>query len=106
MQSMFTGDTSIIINNSPTIYYRPQIIEAVDKHPVGSILVNKMTTDGRTIPGEIYLELCDFYNGKKDYLSAEAKAYNENVSVKESSFPHIKDAHYTGKCSLYLFHIL
>lgn len=95
MQSMFTGDTSIIINNSPIIYHRPQIIEAVDKHPVGSILVNKMTTDGRTIPGEIYLELCDFYNGKKDHLSAEAKVYNENVSVKESSFPHIKDAHYT-----------
>lgn len=95
MESMFNGSVDIIINNSPAIHYRDKITEAVDVHPKGSMLVNKMTTDGRTIPGDIYLELCDFYNGKKDSLSAEESAYNEKVSVKESTFAHIKDRHYT-----------
>lgn len=95
MNAMFTADNTIIINNAPTNYYRPAIIEAEDKHPVGSMLVNKLTTDGKTIPSEIYLELCAFYNGKKNTLSPQASAYNEKVSVKKSTFAHIKDKHYT-----------
>lgn len=65
MNGMFTGDKSIIINNAPQIRYRPVVIEKKDVHPVGSRLVNKNTTDGRTIPGDVYLELCAYYNGKK-----------------------------------------
>lgn len=95
MKSMFEAGNHIIVNNSPSIYYRPALIEAEDKHPAGSILVNKLTTEGKTIPGEIYLELCAFYNGKCDKLSPLASVYNEKVSVKESTFPHIKDKHYT-----------
>ena len=83
MNGMFTGDKSIIINNAPQIRYRPVVIEKKDVHPVGSRLVNKNTTDGRTIPGDVYLELCAYYNGKKDSLSPEASLYNEKVSVKE-----------------------
>lgn len=97
MEGMKTGNKSIIINNAPQIRYRPQIIEAEDKHPAGSKLVNKKTTDGKTIPSDIYLELCDFYNGRKSSLSPEASLYNERVSVKVSDREHIKDKHYTAE---------
>lgn len=76
MKSMFEAGNHIIVNNSPSIYYRPALIEAEDKHPAGSILVNKLTTEGKTIPGEIYLELCAFYNGKCDKLSPLASGTN------------------------------
>lgn len=70
---------------------------------LGSRLVNKNTTDGRTIPGDVYLELCAYYNGKKDSLSPEASLYNEKVSVKDSDRAHIKDKHYTEEKFLITF---
>ena len=103
MNGLFTGDKSIIINNAPQIRYRPVVIEKKDVHPVGSRLVNKNTTDGRTIPGDVYLELCAYYNGKKDSLSPEASLYNEKVSVKDSDREHIKDKHYTEEKFLITF---
>ena len=95
MNAMETGSSSIIINNGPNIYYRKALIQPVDKHPIGSMLVNKFTSDGRRIPGDIYLELCAFYNKKREKLSPAAAAYNEYVVVKESDRPHIKDKCYS-----------
>lgn len=94
MKCMDTGESKILLNNSPTIYYRPTVIEAVDMHPKGSILVNKKTVDGKYIPGDIYMELSAYYNGKVKTLSKDAEAYIPFVKTKGSDREHIKDKHY------------
>ena len=88
---------SIIINNSPKNFWRNALVKEEDKHPVGSILVNKITDDGKNIPDDVYLSLCDYFNKKKaeSDLSSEDKLYLSHVVTKISDRPHIKDAHYT-----------
>lgn len=95
IERMFDGDNSIIINNAPQIMYRPAIIERKDMHPMGSILVNKLTSDGRKIPDDIYKEIYRYVNHRLDELSEEAKSYMSKIVTKESTREHIKDKHYS-----------
>ena len=94
IDSMCSGDTSIIINNSPLIQYRPAVIEPKITHPVGSILVNKLTSDGAKIPEEIYHELYEYYNNRIDRLSDAAVSYKDKAVVKRADFDHIRARHY------------
>lgn len=98
-QCMNENKSDIIVNNNPKIYYREALIQAKDMHPVGSILVNKHTDDGKFIPEDVYLSLCDFFNNKKSEndLSHEDKLYLPHAVTKISDRPHIKDAHYTNE---------
>lgn len=95
MRAMFTGEQAIIINNNPAISYRKPLMKAEDMHPVGSILVNKRTTQGKHVPEKIYKELYGFFNGKVPALSQEAAWYADRVKTKVSDFAHVKDARYT-----------
>lgn len=95
IERMFDGDNSIIINNAPQIMYRPAIIERKDMHPVGSILVNKLTSDGRKIPDDVYREIYRYVNHRLNELSEEAKSYMSKVVTKKSTREHIKDRHYS-----------
>lgn len=95
IDSMFNGDNAIIINNSPLIQYRPAVIVAKETHPVGSMLVNKLTADGEKIPVGVYNELYEYYNNRINTLSAEAKTYEDKVVVKRADFAHIMGRRYT-----------
>lgn len=95
IERIFDGDNSIILNNAPQIVYRPAVIEKRDVHPVESVLVNKLTSDGHKIPEEEYREIYEYYNGRCATLSESAAAYINRVITKKSDFSHIKDAHYT-----------
>lgn len=95
MDSMNTECPKILVNNCPAIYYREPVVAPVDKHPVGSILVNKRTKDGRYIPGNVYMEICDYLNHNTKSLSEEAKPYFAEIVYRKSDRPHVKDMHYT-----------
>lgn len=94
---METGEASILINNSPNIYYRKALIPSEDKHPVGSVLLNKKTDEGKHIPDEVYLSLYEYVNGRKtkEALSYDDLLYLPHVVTKISDREHIKDKHYT-----------
>ena len=94
---MNTGESSILINNAPNIYYRGSLIPAEDKHPVDSILLNKKTDEGKHIPDEIYLSLYEYVNGRKtkNDLSYEDLIYLPHIITKVSDREHIKDKRYT-----------
>ena len=95
MESMDAECPRILINNAPAIYHRPALIEARDVHPVGSILLNKRTKDGKYIPDDVYMNIYRYLNKQESNLSAEAKKYIDDVVYKTSDRPHIKDAHYS-----------
>ena len=77
-------------------------------HGKGSVLVNRTTCDGKTIPEEIYQEIYKFKNPdkqEKDFkLSDAAKELLDSGKVvcKEAKFDITKDRHFTQKT--YLFH--
>lgn len=77
-------------------------------HEKGSILVNRTTSNGETIPEEIYQEIYKFKNPDKQEkgfkLSNTAKELLESGKVvfKEAKFDITKDRHFTQKT--YLFH--
>ena len=77
-------------------------------HKKGSVLVNRTTSDGKTIPEEIYQEIYKFKNPdkqEKDFkVSDTAKELLDSGKVvcKEAKFDITKDRHFTQKT--YLFH--
>ena len=94
---MESGEPSVIINNSPNIYYRGPLIPVDDMHPIGTVLVNKRTDEGKQIPDGVYLSLCEYVNGEKskEELSYEELLYLSHVITKKSDRAHIKDRRYT-----------
>ncbi len=77
-------------------------------HKKGSILINRTTSDGETIPEETYQEIYKYKNPdkqEKDFkLSDAAKELLDSGKVvfKDAKFDIIKDHHFTQKT--YLFH--
>lgn len=82
-----------------SIFYRKAYLDARVTHPKGSMAVNKKDVNGDSIPGDIYCELNNYYNGKihKELLSDTAKLYVNNnlVSCHPFNQDRIKDARYT-----------
>ena len=93
------------LNGEAELFYRPankdlKIIE----HKKGSILVNRTTKDGKTIPEEIYQEIYKFKNNLIDKISPNEKELLQsgNVICKKATHTIIKDKHFTK--DTYLFH--
>lgn len=82
--------TDLVLNASPTIYFRPKLFEPRIAHKKGSQLVNKTTVDGEFIPPHIRRELYLYFNHLTDTLSKEATAYKE----KAVHFPATMDITY------------
>ena len=82
LKDVFKPDSLNKLDGFASIYYRPKLIEVKKEHRKGSILLNKNTTDGKTIPRDLYFEITDFMNRKKDVLSPEAKKLYDSGKIK------------------------
>ena len=102
-------DVCLKLNGEAEIFWRdinPNIKSVC--HKKGSILVNKTTSDGKSIPEEIYQEIYKYKNPEKQEknftISKEAKILLDSGTVicKTAKFDIVKDKHFTK--STYLFH--
>lgn len=98
-------DICLKLNGEAELFYRPanENIKIV-KHEKGSMLVNRTTTDGKSIPEEIYQEIYQFKNNMVDSISDDAKKLLDSGTVvfKEAKREITKDKHFTE--ATYLFH--
>lgn len=98
-------DICLKLNGEAELFYRPanENIKIV-KHEKGSMLVNRTTTDGKSIPEEIYQEIYQFKNNMISEISKEAKELLDSGTVvcKEAKHEITKDKHFTE--ATYLFH--
>lgn len=93
------------LNGEAELFFRPRSESVKEiKHEKGSILVNKTTSDGKSIPEEIYNEIYKLKNGMITSISAVAKKWLESGKVvcKKASHTIVKDKHFTK--DTYLFH--
>ena len=99
------NDICLKLNGEVELFYRPanENIKIV-KHEKGSMLVNRTTTDRKSIPEEIYQEIYQFKNKMISELSKEAKELLDSGTVvcKEAKHEITKDKHFTE--DTYLFH--
>ena len=102
-------DVCLKLNGEAELFWRDANPDVKDVcHKKGSILVNRTTSDGQTIPEEIYQEIFKFKNPDKQEenfkLSDAAKELLDSGKVvcKEAKFDITKDRHFTQKT--YLFH--
>lgn len=103
------SDICLMLNGKAELFWRDANpdVKAVC-HKKGSVLVNRTTSDGKTIPEEIYQEIYKFKNPDKQEigfkLSDAAKELLDSGKVvcKEAKFDITKDRHFTQKT--YLFH--
>lgn len=93
------------LNGEAELFYRPanENIKIV-KHEKGSVLVNRTTTDEKSIPEEIYQQIYQFKNNMISEISIEAKELLDSGTVvcKEAKHEITKDKHFTE--ATYLFH--
>lgn len=98
-------DVCLKLNGEAELFYRPANKDLkVIKHVKGSILVNRTTFDGQTIPEELYQEIYQFKNNMIKSISDKAKEYLDSGKVlfKEATHDITKDRHFTQ--DTYLFH--
>ena len=98
-------DICLKLNGEAELFYRPanENIKIV-KHEKGSMLVNRTTTDGKSIPEDIYQEIYQFKNNMIKEISDEAKKLLDSGTVfcKDATHDITKDKHFTE--DTYLFH--
>lgn len=68
-------NTNIVLNGSPSIFYRPAILSEKVTHTKGSELVNKKDINGEYIPSFIYQQLYQYYNGRLNKIDLTEDAY-------------------------------
>lgn len=93
------------LNGEAELFFRPKNENVKEiKHEKGSVLVNRTTADGKSIPEEIYQEIYQFKNKKRASVSDEAKNLLDGGTVvcKEATHTLTKDRHFTQ--DTYLFH--
>ena len=99
-------DVVLKLNGEAELFWREASIkkEKVIVHKKGSILVNRTTTDGKSIPEAIYQEIYQLKNKMADSISDEAKRLLESGTVicKVATHDIVKDKHFTE--NTYLFH--
>lgn len=98
-------DVCLKLNGKAELFFRPKSENLKEiRHKEGSVLVNRTTVDGKSIPEEIYQEIYQFKNGKIASLSNEAQKWLDGGTVvyKEARFDLVKDKHFTQ--DTYLFH--
>ena len=98
-------DVVLKLNGEAELFFRPKNENLkIIKHKKDSVLVNKTTADGKSIPEEIYQEIYKFKNGLSSTISEEAKNYLEKNKVicKKANHEITKDRHFIQ--DTYLFH--
>ena len=99
-------DVCLKLNGEAELFWRKASLdkEKVPVHKKGSILVNRTTSDGKSIPEDIYQEIYQFKNKMIDNLSENAKSLLDSgvVVCKEATHDITKDNRFTE--DTYLFH--
>ena len=98
-------DVCLKLNGEAELFFRPKSENIKEiKHEKGSILVNKTTADGKSIPEEIYQEIYKFKNNMISSLSDEAQEYLDTHKVvwNKAHYTITKDRHFLQ--DTYLFH--
>ena len=91
------ADTVVKLSGRAELFYRKGNNETKVTHRKGSILLNRQTKDGRTIPAEIYCKISDALNGKKSEseLTEEAQKWKQNAVVKTAEHDIVKGKRFT-----------
>ncbi|MBQ0003419.1 MAG: type V CRISPR-associated protein Cas12a/Cpf1 [Treponema sp.] len=99
-------DICLKLNGEAELFWRKASLdsEKVTHHKKGSILVNRTTKDGKSIPEEIYQEIYQYKNKMISSVSDETKKLLDSGTVvfKEATHEITKDKHFTE--DTYLFH--
>lgn len=99
-------DICLKLNGEAELFWRKASLdsEKVTHHKKGSILVNRTTKDGKSIPEDVYQEIYQYKNKMISSVSDEAKKLLDSGSVvfKEATHEITKDKHFTE--DTYLFH--
>ena len=69
------ADIVLKLNGEAELFYRPEGIKDPIIHKAGSVLVNKVTEEGESIPEDDYTEIYKFENKMTDSLSEKAQKY-------------------------------
>ena len=99
------NDVCLKLNGEAELFFRTKSENIKEiKHEKGSILVNKTTADGKSIPEEIYQEIYKFKNNMISSLSDEAQEYLDTHKVvwNKANYTITKDRHFLQ--DTYLFH--
>ena len=99
------NDVCLKLNGEAELFFRPKSENIKEiKHEKDSILVNKTTADGQSIPEEIYQEIYKFKNNMISSLSDEAQEYLDTHKVvwNKANYTITKDRHFLQ--DTYLFH--
>lgn len=81
--------TTMLLNSNPAIYFRPQVLEKKITHKKGSILVDRLTAEGKPIPKRIYEAIYKLKNNipsieKDDIEQAEEYMRHNTVKTKRA----------------------
>lgn len=99
-------DVVLKLNGEAELFWREASVkkDKVIVHKKGSILVNRTTADGKSIPEAIYQEIYQFKNKMVDSISDEAQKWLESgmTVCKVATHDIVKDRHFTE--NTYLFH--
>ena len=98
-------DVCLKLNGEAELFFRPKNENVKEiRHEKGSVLVNRTTADGKSIPEEIYQEIYQFKNKKRASVSDEAQKWLDGGTVvcKEATHTLTKNRHFTQ--NTYLFH--
>lgn len=93
------------LNGEAELFFRPETPNMkIITHEKGSVLVNRTTTELKTIPEELYQEIYNYKNKKIETISTDAKELLDSGTVvcKEATHEIVKDKHFTQ--DTYLFH--
>lgn len=97
-------DVVVKINGEAELFFREKTnFKEIVEHSRGSILVNRTTRDGSTIPNEVYYELFRYANGFITQLSERAKEYEDCICTHKAPYTIRKDRRFTE--DKMLFHI-
>ncbi len=85
------------LNGQAELFYRPQNIKKPVTHKMGSKMLNRRDKSGMPIPENVYRNLYQYFNGKKQKLELTdaEKAYISQVVVKDVTHEITKDRRYT-----------
>ena len=98
-------DVCLKLNGEAELFFRPKSENLKEtKHKKGSVLVNRTTAGGETIPENLYQEIYKYENKMADSISAEAKKLLDsgNVICRKADYEITKDRRFTQ--DTYLFH--
>ncbi|MCQ2361627.1 MAG: type V CRISPR-associated protein Cas12a/Cpf1 [Acidaminococcaceae bacterium] len=101
-----TEGAIIKLNGEAEIFHRFKADGTPVIHKKGSVLLNKISKNGETIPSKIYRRIFECLNGKigKQDLNEEEREWYDKAVWKEAKYDIVKDKRYYSDNGKYFFH--